>query len=368
MNRIANSGNNVALAQDLQDIISEISVYATQAQADVIMRQLIGESLVNVAAVAATTVLKSQGVVFNRLDRIREIELDTLTPPAAGTGVEPNRVWAGGFGVWTEADNRNHVYGYDYSGGGVALGYDRKVDAAPGLRVGVSMAYAAGEMRGKDSRTHVDTSTIGFGAYGSYLLPNNVFFDANVGYANTGNEYDIDLYPSGKKTGEFTIHSWQFGVRGGAVIQANNVQVIPSIGVRYLHYKQEGFRDTIRSNDWPSSVANHYARKTEDQWDIPLQVKVNGTFNTGPAIITPELRLGYTFAAKKPDYAMNVGFVGSDDTARIVGARAYGNSFQAGTGVKVNTGGPFDAFVNYDLDVTDGYRTHKASAGVGVEF
>jgi uncharacterized protein with beta-barrel porin domain len=65
---------------------------------------------------------------------------------------------------------------------------------------------------------------------------------------------------------------------------------------------------------------------------------------------------------------MNVGFVGSSDTARLVGVQSRRNSFQVGAGVKVNTGRYFDFFVNYDLNEADGFTSHNASLGMGVDF
>jgi hypothetical protein len=50
------------------------------------LKPQVGESLVNVKAAVSESVLKSQSVVFNRLDRIREIEINDLTPPAAASG------------------------------------------------------------------------------------------------------------------------------------------------------------------------------------------------------------------------------------------------------------------------------------------
>jgi hypothetical protein len=78
--------------------------------------------------------------------------------------------------------------------------------------------------------------------------------------------------------------------------------------------------------------------------------------------------LGYNFAVKKLDNAMDYSIVGYDEKSEATGTRSRGNSFQAGVGLKINTGGIVDAFVNYDLDVAQGYRSHNASLGLGFEF
>jgi outer membrane autotransporter protein len=102
--------------------------------------------------------------------------------------------------------------------------------------------------------------------------------------------------------------------------------------------------------------------------DIPVLLKINTTVATSQTTITPELRLGYTFVAKRPDNLMNIGFVGSSDTAEIHGVRSKRGSAQVGAGIKINTGGVVDFFANYDLDAGSGYRSHNASIGLGLEF
>ncbi|MDR1109283.1 MAG: autotransporter outer membrane beta-barrel domain-containing protein [Deltaproteobacteria bacterium] len=369
IDRIDASGENDPLIAALMDHIDDITNNVDPGLVELALRQMIGESVVNVASGVANTAIRTQGVVFNRLDRIREAEIDDLTPPAAGSGEELNRIWVGGFGTWADARNRDGVFGYEYSGGGVALGFDRKVAAVPGLRVGLSAAWAAGDLDNNDGLTKADLDTAGLGVYGSYMLRNGVFFDANVAYAHSRSDYTTDLVTGGTKEGSFDIDSWQFGVRGGAVIHAGTFQIIPSVGVRYITLSQGGWDETLSAAAAANGTPrNRFAKNTDHQVDIPLQVKLNTTFQTGTATVTPELRLGWTLAAKRPDNDLNVGFVGSSRTARIVGVRPGSSSFQAGAGLKVNTGGLLDVFLNYDLDAARGFHSHNGSVGLGFEF
>jgi outer membrane autotransporter protein len=364
MQNIKSPELNARLMNLVQDIVLSDM---TPENIDKALRQLAGESLVNVTNSVNITALKTQGVVFNRLDRIREIELDTLTPPAAGSAEELNRVWVGGFGVWSEAKNRNNVYGFDYAGGGMAIGYDRKVAAVPGLRLGVSAAFSAGKLDNNDGLTSVDLKTTGLGLYGSYLLSNNIFFDANVGYAHTNADYTTNLITGGQKTGSYGLNSWQFGLRSGAVLRAGNFQFIPSVGLRYVTVSQDAFVDHLSED--ANTEPNRYAKHTDNMLDIPVQVKINTTFQAGSATVTPELRLGYTLATKKADNAIVVNNFGNESgSSKIYGTRARGNSGQVGVGLKVDTGGVVDFFVNYDLDVAKGYHSHNASLGLGFEF
>jgi outer membrane autotransporter protein len=359
----------VPLTQKLEKAIQGISDKTPNSKLAVeAYKQLVGESLVNVSSSVSSTVLKTQGVVFNRLDRVREIEMTDMTPPAAGSGGELNRVWVGGFGVWAKEDDSSTVSGYDYSSGGVALGYDHAVAAVTGLRFGITGSYSSGRLKNNDDRTSVTQSTVGVGVYGSYLLPNNLFFDANVAYAHSKNDYTTNLIVGGVKTGTFDVNSWLYGLRAGYVIKGDNFQVIPSVGLRYVSLKQGDFADTLDKAAQGNTVANAYRSRTDHQVDIPLQIKFNTTVQAGSATLTPEFRLGYNFAVDRLDNAMKVGFVGSNETFELTGTRSRGNSFQGGVGLKINTGGVLDAYVNYDLDASKNYLSHNASLGFGFEF
>jgi hypothetical protein len=81
-----------------------------------------------------------------------------------------------------------------------------------------------------------------------------------------------------------------------------------------------------------------------------------------------EYRLDYNFAIRKLNDAMDVGFDGSPGTTESLWTRSRGNSVQGDVGVKVNTGGIMDAFINYDLDASRGYHSHNGSLGLGFEF
>ena len=153
--------NNSELIEALEETITAIAVL-NPAEADIAVRQLIGESMVNTLAAVESTAQKTHSVVLGRIDRIREVQMNSLVPPAAGAGDELNRIWAGGFGVWAEAKNRNNVYGYDYKAHWAAIGYDRDVAAFPGLRLGFSAIFAKGEMDNNDDHTDADLDTVGF--------------------------------------------------------------------------------------------------------------------------------------------------------------------------------------------------------------
>ncbi|MDR1164282.1 MAG: autotransporter domain-containing protein [Deltaproteobacteria bacterium] len=364
-----NAASDLDLINALQNLV--ITGLPNLPNPELAFKQLIGESLVNVTSAVSQTTLKAQGLVYGRLDRIREIE--GVTPPAAGAyapsagdGGELNRVWVGTFGMWTDVSNRDFVFGYDYKATGFALGYDRVVAAVPGLRLGISTAFSYGTLDTNDRATTVDIDTAGVGVYASYLSSVGVFVDGSISYSRAKNDYDTTFISGSRKSGSFDIDSWQFGARVGAVLKANNFQFIPSVGVRFLTIDQEGWAETIDPALAP--FANRFDGLKDHQVDIPIQLKINTTIGSGSMKFVPELRLGWTIAAKRADDSLRYGFVGSPERAEVSGVKPARNAFNGGLGFKLVTGSGADVFLNYDYEGASGFKNHQLGVGIGYEF
>ena len=337
--------------------------------AEVAMRQLVGEQVLDASAGAVGTALKTLGVVYGRLDRIRELGFDALTPPAAGSPDALNRVWAGVFGVWSDQDARDHVEGYEFRAGGVSIGYDRKVDAVPGLRLGINANFSSGDWDKDDGLTTADVSTWSVGAYGSYSFQSGLFLDASLALGRTSFDMATRRVLGGTATADFDIDTFQYGLRAGYVFSASGFQFIPSVGVRAVTFKQDGFSEGLDARAVASGAMSHvYASRRDTKVDIPVLLKINTTIEAGSGTITPELRLGATFTAKRPHSDLTASVVGANGSYRLVGVRNPTTTYQAGLGVKIATGGPVDFFLNYDLDAGRDFTSHNGSFGIGIEF
>jgi outer membrane autotransporter protein len=351
-----------ALADRLEAAVLAVNS-AGPGLAEIGLKQLIGEYVLGVSEAVSDVALKTTGVVYGRLDVIRSSS--TVTPPAAGGPDDLNRVWAGAFGTWARQNNRDDVYGYRYKNAGFALGYDRRVAALEGLVLGASLAFSSGELENNSGYSSVDIDTFGFGLYGSYTHRSGLFFDLSASYGRSDNESDVFLVTGGKKTGRFHVDTWQLAARVGYIIEAGSVSIVPSVGVRYLTFRQGAWTETVTGSTDP---AISFGKRSEHLVEIPLQVKISGTFDVGSAQITPELRLGYTHAAKRPDNSVRIGYAGYPGQTVIHGIKSRRNSFQAGAGVKIATGGLLDVYANYDASFASGFYEHQGSLGIGLEF
>jgi outer membrane autotransporter protein len=373
---VAEKGVGDPTVQQVYEALQHITNNLPAGQsADLALKAIIGESLLDVSKAFTNTILKSQGVVLGRLDRIRE--LDCLIPPAAGFAApsagaidsELNRLWIGGFGVWSKTDNDTYVLGSDYKSQGIAVGYDRLVDSVPGLRLGLSASFSSGTIDNNDDRTEINVDSIGVGVYGSYLHSSGVFVDATVAYSQAQNSYNISVPGNVVKQGDFDINAWQFGARVGYVYRVDKFQIVPTVGVRFINFDQKGWSENITAGQGqPLALANWFGKTKDHQIDVPIQVKFNGTFELGSATVIPEVRLGWTYAAKRATNGTNVGFVGSTQSAQLYGIKPDRSTFQVGAGVKIKTPGSVDIFINYDLDAASNFKAHQLTGGLGITF
>ncbi|MDR1607832.1 MAG: autotransporter domain-containing protein [Deltaproteobacteria bacterium] len=333
-----------------------------------VLKEITGEYILGVSQGVAETTVKVQGVVFKRLDQIHE-SLNSAAP-AAGAADAFNRAWVGGFGSWARQKDRDGIDGYDYNAGGFSLGYDRRAEGFPGLRFGIVTSFSFGKIESNDGFSTVDTDTAGVGIYGSYLLDNGFFFDANVAYSHSKNDSKILTWNGGYKTGDFDIDTWQFGARVGKIFDFGNLKFTPSVGLRYISVQQDAFAERVVNSQ---ATANYFDKKTDHIVEIPILLKLNGSFETGSGKITPEFRAGYTFVAQKPGRSLRDGLINSNGwqhnrRMNPEGIKPARGSAQVGVGLKYDISDRVDIFVNYDLDASSKFISHNAALGLGFNF
>jgi outer membrane autotransporter protein len=222
-------------------------------------------------------------------------------------------------------------------------------------------------MESDNGWTTIDSDTAGFGVYGSYQIDSGLFFDAALAYAHSkNNAKNFDLN-GGWKKGDFAIDTWRIGARVGQIFDLGNIKLTPTVGLSYIDARQDGWAESVHGT--ASAFANVFDKKSTHIVEVPLLLQINGFFLAGAAKIIPEIRLGGTWVAQKPDNKLSVGLVNrGPDRWTVTGIKPASGSFQAGAGVKVEINDYWDVFVNYELDAARGYVSHNAALGVGFSF
>jgi subtilase-type serine protease len=365
---LQDSGASAALQSRLVGSLEKIYdlAEAGNSVAEAALKQLIGEEALTAANANFDTIRDMNAALYGHFNSLRRASL----PPAAGNGEAPNRIWLTGFGNWARQKNHDNVFGYDYNAGGVIMGYDREVEAVEGLTLGASGAWAGGKLKNKDGLSRTDIDTFSLGLYSSYEFGNGFFLDANLGYGHAQNDAEINLALGGKKESSFDSDSFQVGANLGYKFKlTDSTSLTPSVGLQYIHVKQDGWREKIVSDPNNLAVANWFGDAKSNFLEIPLLLTLNSEITTASGVVvTPELRLGGTIAANKSKSELRMGFVGSNDTAMIYGIDPGKSRLQAGAGIKIQVNDTVDIYANYDLEARSKYKAHSASAGIGFSF
>ena len=152
-----------------------------------------------------------------------------------------NRFWAGGFGYWLDADDKDSFSGYKYDGYGLILGYDRVV--APGLAMGVSAAYMDGDYEDKGAianNSKIESFTAGL--YATYCSDYGWFATGNLAYTYSDNRLsdlrnDPTTADNSNSWAESNYHTttWNLGLSGGYDFRpSESFTITPQIGINYL--------------------------------------------------------------------------------------------------------------------------------------
>ena len=323
--------------------------------------KLIGEGPVNVSSAVSQVTLKVQGEIFRRLEDIRLAGAGFA--PAAGSTDALNRVWVSAFASRSKQKDTEGYFGYKFNSAGFALGYDRHVESVEGLTLGLSAAFSSGKLKSNSGLSNIDVDTMGIGLYGSYALSNGAFFDALFAYGWTANKSEVNVMGD-QYTGDFNGNTFQAALRGGVALKAGQFLITPSLGVRFFNYSQDGYAENSHGTVRP----HVYDKYSDSLVDIPLQIKFNTSIETGSAVITPEVRLGWTYVADRPDNNLSVGFTGSPVRWNLSGIEPRRSSFQGGLGLKVETAGFFDFTLNYDADVSKKFSEHRLTLELGFSY
>jgi outer membrane autotransporter protein len=335
--------------------------------ADIAFKQIIGEEAVASVNVAADTISNINVTLGNRFNIIHT---NHFYAPSAGSLDNLNRLWVAGFGSFVRQKNIDGMYGYDYNVGGLVIGYDREIEAVPGLTLGLNFSWASGKAKNNDGLSDIKVKTIGIGAYGSYEFPNSLYLDASIGFGFSDNDFTSEQILGGRKTADFDSNSFQATLElGYNHALTDNLYLTPSVGLNYVHIKQNGWSERIDYNPYNLVIANWFSESKVDYLEVPVGLKLQGDIQTaGGVMVSPDFHVGGVFVVDKPNRDLRFGFVGSNDSTTIRGIDSGKHRLVVGAGLKVQVTDSLDLFSYYDLETRKSYVSHNAQVGAGISF
>lgn len=266
---------------------------------------------------------------------------------------ERSALWVQGMYNKSKLDDTEKSNGFDSETSGVAFGAESFV--SNNTKVGIGYAYSQTEIDGFMRTTDVDTHTAIL--YGEYK-PNNWYLNAiatygwsdysenkNVANVNVNADYDVETFGLQAMT--------------GYDVKISNVGLTPEVGVRYVHIKQDDYKD---------SADQKISASDSDILTGVIGAKLNKTWelNNG-AYITPEVRVAATYDLVNDDTNSIVTLAnGSAYTVNGEALDEFGLEVGAGLTAEVNDNIEFS--LGYEGKFREDYQDHTGLISAKYKF
>lgn len=184
----------------------------------------------------------------------------------------------------------------DYDGAILGMDFAKKGTFQSGL----AFHYGTGEGTGLLSSNDYDAWGVTlYGGWKKEAAHTNVMTD--LGYTKTAN--DITGQVNGKSlTTDRDVDIWTFGVRGEKEYISGTTQVVPHVGLRYLHVAPSRY-----TSYYDGQKAFEYDAENQNLWLLPIGVSVrNETVTNSGWRITPKVDLAYIWSFGDTDTTTDV--------------------------------------------------------------
>lgn len=346
----------------------------------------VGQALGEYGDAAREGMFTATGQFLNRLDRRMERGLYDLANSSIGSAVgvagldayaslgraarcraggfefrERGSVWADFHGGWARQKAKDDIDGYDYDGYGVSLGYERRFGR---LLAGFGGGYTRAKTDVDDLAAKYHADVMNLALYSSYLHESGFLAQASLGFAYGWNRYDVSMVLGPDKKGRFHNQSYSANLDLGYVFTPGSAAIIPSVGVRYSHVRQDGWNE--RGGQVGS--VGFFKESRQNMVDIPIQMRASQVFDCGAVRVTPEVRLAWIYAARKNRSRIDYGMTGTSDSYTVQGVNPGRSRARVGGGVRTEWCGRYAAGIEYDFEWRSKYRDHRVTANVGLSF
>jgi outer membrane autotransporter protein len=296
------------------------------------------------------------GQISNRLASLR-------SGVATGSEAAQNHVWAEGFGVVGNQDNKDGSFGYETNGGGITFGADTD-NLVEGMNVGSAFSYGKTNVEAKSAnsnKTNIDSYVLS--AYAGKKLGNDIFVN---GQAALGlNKYDLKRDIVGVGTAKASPDGWQASLKGevGRDYKAGAWKVTPLAGAQYTYLKVDKYTET-----GVGAAGLKVDPKKLNALDLSLGGRVGYDIDVAGGVLTPVLRTAVS--SRVGDTGMNSTnqFIGGGSSFATPGIKADRTSLNVGTGLTFATAGDAEFSADYDAKLNKNAADHAFKLKVRMPF
>lgn len=281
-----------------------------------------------------------------------------------GGDASPWGLWAKGYGNLGERRGDDLSTKYDYRGGGLIVGFDRKVGER--LLLGASAGYSRTTVNMKDLKDDIRVAGYQGALYGAY--------DMDPWYVHGLVAYGFNRYDTARNIvfgaiartahASYGGHSLSGYGEAGYRFRIGTFSVIPTASLQAGSLWRNAFTETgagaldlAEDSDRMSSLTGS------------LGVRLKKEFRMQSSSITPEIRVRWLHEFVNDDYALDASFTGDPaSTFTIRGDRAQQDSAAIGFGLSWEIGESFDLALSYDATLSGDSTEQSMTAGIRYEW
>ncbi len=281
-----------------------------------------------------------------------------------GGDVSPWGLWAKGYGNLGERRGDDISTKYDYRGGGLLVGFDRKVSEI--LLLGASAGYSYTKVNMKILNDNSKVAGYLGALYGAYNMdPWYVHGLVAYGY----NRYDTTrniVFGTIARTAhaDYGGHSLSGYGEAGYRFRIGTVSIIPTASLQAGSLWRNAFTET-------GAGALDLAADSDRMSSLigSLGVRLKKEFRMQSSSITPEIRVRWLHEFVNGDYALDASFTGDPvSTFSVRGDRMQQDSAAIGFGLNWKIGESFRLALSYDATLSGDSTEHSGTAGIRYEW
>ena len=262
-------------------------------------------------------------------------------------------MWVQGMFNKSKLDDTSKAKGFDADSNGIAFGAEKFVTDY--TKVGIGYAYTNTDIDGFMRSTDVDTHTAIL--YGEYK-PSNWYVNGIATYGWSDYEENKSVAGVGVKA-DYDVETFGLQAMTGYDMNINGVNVTPETGLRYVHIKQDSYKD---------SADQKVSGNDSDILTGVIGAKVSKNFELSNGMnIKPEARIAATYDLMNDDVNSVVTLAnGSAYTVDGEALDRFGMEFGAGVTAEVNDN--VELSLGYEGKFREDYQDHTGLINAKYKF
>ncbi len=310
-------------------------------------------------ASAIDVVAAVQGITDTRIAGLR-----SGSGMAAGSMTSSSSVWGQGYYNYADQDDIGGQDGYSSDTGGIVLGMDRD-DIIDGAVIGLAVNYGVTKAESDNAnKTDTDIDNYGVTVYGSYGLEQNMFVNAQLGYAtNDITSSRSDCGGAGLVcNGDTDSKQLSAKLLVGKDYVNNKMMFTPKVYASYVKVDTDGYTETgdgtvliVNDND---VAALNLGVDLETSWELKAR----------EGIMKPSINVGYSYDVINDPVEITSTFAAGGTAFKTTGAEAGESALKLGLGMVYETNANWDLSAKYDASIKEDYQAHNGTIRLTTHF